>query len=325
VLFRSSYFSGMPAFAGMSVCRVKKRGNPVHGWVILDKPYGTTSTQAVGKVRWLLKAEKAGHGGTLDPLATGLLPIALGEATKTVSYAMDGRKVYCFTARWGEERSTDDKEGEVTAWSKSRPTPAEIEAILPRFTGDILQAPPAFSAIKVAGERAYDLARAGEAVDLAPRPILIGALRLIGIPDTDHATFEVTCGKGTYIRSLARDMGRALGSLGHVSMLRRVGVGPFAEAHMISLEKLQELSHKPPGGNAMEGALLPIETVLDGIPALAIDERQAQRLRQGQPVLLRGANAPIAQEAVLVTCGGRPVGIGAVEQGSLKPKRLFNL
>ncbi|MFN4142160.1 tRNA pseudouridine(55) synthase TruB [Aestuariivirga sp.] len=303
----------------------KKQRIPVHGWVILDKPLGMSSTQAVGKVRFLFNAEKAGHGGTLDPLASGLLPIALGEATKTVSYAMDGRKIYRFTARWGEERQTDDLEGEVTARSDRRPTRQDIEAILPRFTGEILQAPPAFSAIRVAGERAYDLARAGVAVDLAERPVAIEALRLVEIPDADHATFEVTCGKGTYIRSLARDMGRALGTVAHVSMLRRVAVGPFTEAHMISLENLTELSHKAPGGNAETGALLPIETVLDGIPALAIDGEKARRLRLGQPVLLRGANAPIAEEAVLVTSGGKPVGIGQVSEGMLKPKRLFNL
>ena len=192
----------------------KKQRTPVHGWLILDKPYGMTSTQAVGKVRWLFNAEKAGHGGTLDPLASGLLPIALGEATKTVSHAMDGRKIYRFTARWGEERTTDDLEGEVSATSDKRPSREEIESILPRFTGEIMQAPPAFSAIKVDGERAYDLARAGEAVELAARPVLIEELRLVDVPDPDHATFEVTCGKGTYIRSLARDMGRALGIRG---------------------------------------------------------------------------------------------------------------
>jgi tRNA pseudouridine55 synthase len=308
---------------------MKRQKNPVHGWVILDKPLGMSSTQAVGKVRFLFNAEKAGHGGTLDPLASGLLPIALGEATKTVSHAMDGRKVYRFTAAFGEERTTDDLEGEVSASSDQRPSRAEIEAILPRFTGDIMQAPPAFSAIKVEGERAYDLARAGGAVELAARPVRIESLRLVEVPDPDHATFEVTCGKGTYIRSLARDMGRALGTVAHVSMLRRVAVGPFTEAHMISLEKLEELSHKAPGGNAMttemNGALLPIETVLDGIPALAIGEDQARRLRLGQSVLLRGANAPIAEDAVLVTCGGKPVGIGQVREGTLKPKRLFNL
>jgi tRNA pseudouridine55 synthase len=303
---------------------MKKQRNPVHGWLALDKPYGMTSTQAVGKVRFLFNAEKAGHGGTLDPLASGLLPIALGEATKTVSHAMDGRKIYRFTAQWGEERTTDDLEGEVSATSAKRPSRDEIESILPRFTGEIMQAPPAFSAIKVDGERAYDLARAGEAVDLAPRPVFIEELRLVAA-EADHATFEVTCGKGTYIRSLARDMGRALGSAAHVSMLRRVAVGPFTEAHMISLENLMELSHKAPGGNAINGALLPIETVLDGIPALAIDEEKARRLRLGQPVLLRGANAPIAEDAVLVTCGGKPVGIGQVSEGTLKPKRLFNL
>jgi tRNA pseudouridine55 synthase len=303
---------------------MKKPRTPVHGWLILDKPYGMTSTQAVGKVRWLFNAEKAGHGGTLDPLASGLLPIALGEATKTVSHAMDGRKIYRFTAQWGEERTTDDLEGEISATSGKRPAREEIESILPRFTGEIMQAPPSFSAIKVDGERAYDLARAGEAVDLAPRPVLIGELKLV-TAEADHATFEVTCGKGTYIRSLARDMGRALGSAAHVSMLRRVAVGPFTEAHMISLENLDDLSHKAPGGNAINGALLPIETVLDGIPALAIDADQARRLRLGQPVLLRGANAPIAEDAVLVTSGGKPLGIGLIEQGSLKPKRLFNL
>jgi tRNA pseudouridine55 synthase len=303
---------------------MKKPRTPVHGWLILDKPYGMTSTQAVGKVRWLFNAEKAGHGGTLDPLASGLLPIALGEATKTVSHAMDGRKIYRFTAQWGEERTTDDLEGEISATSGKRPSREEIESILPRFTGAIMQAPPAFSAIKVDGERAYDLARAGEAVDLAPRPVLIGELKLVAA-EADHATFEVTCGKGTYIRSLARDMGRALGSAAHVSVLRRVAVGPFTEAHMISLENLDDLSHKAPGGNAINGALLPIETVLDGIPALAIDADQARRLRLGQPVLLRGANAPIAEDAVLVTSGGKPLGIGLIEQGSLKPKRLFNL
>jgi tRNA pseudouridine55 synthase len=303
----------------------KTKRTPVHGWLILDKPHGMTSTQAVGKVRFLFNAEKAGHGGTLDPLATGLLPIALGEATKTVSYAMDGRKVYRFTARWGEERTTDDLEGAVSATSDHRPSREEVESILPRFTGEIMQAPPAFSAIKVDGERAYDLARAGEAVELAERPILIEALTLVDIPDPDHATFEVACGKGTYIRSLARDMGRSLGTAAHVTMLRRVAVGPFTETHMISLENLVELGHKAPGGDAKTGALLPIETVLDGIPALAIDEEQARRLKLGQAVLLRGANAPIAEDAVLVMSGAKPLGIGTIVQGSLKPKRLFNL
>ncbi len=304
---------------------MKKRGEPVHGWVAFDKPLGMTSTQAVAKVRWLFNAEKAGHGGTLDPLASGLLPIALGEATKTVQWAMDGRKVYRFTAAWGEERSTGDLEGEISAISAARPSRNHIEAILNQFEGEIMQAPPAFSAIKVGGERAYDLARAGEAVELPARPVTIEKLSLVEMPDADQASFEVTCGKGTYIRSLARDLGRALGCLAHVSMLRRIAVGPLTEAQMIPLETLEKLRHKAPGDNAMNGVLRPIETMLDGIPALAVDERQAQRLKQGQSVLLRGANAPIVADAVLVTWGSKPLGICSIEQGSLKPKRLFNL
>jgi tRNA pseudouridine55 synthase len=297
----------------------------VHGWLPLDKPLGMTSTQAVARVRRLFNAEKAGHAGTLDPLASGLLPIALGEATKTVLWAMDGRKQYRFTVKWGEERVTDDLEGEVIRLSSARPTAENIESLLNDFMGDIQQVPPAFSAVKLSGERAYDLARAGEAVNLEPRPVRIHQLRLIGCSDADHATFEADCGKGTYIRALARDMGRRLGCLGHVSALRRIGVGPFSEGDMIPLEKLEEMRHKPPGDNAMEGVLRPIETVLDGIPAMAVKDAEAQRLKQGQSVLLRGANAPIASDAVLVTWGSKPLGICSIEQGSLKPKRLFNL
>jgi tRNA pseudouridine55 synthase len=304
---------------------VKKRGQAVHGWVALDKPLGMTSTQAVAKVRRLFNAEKAGHGGTLDPLASGLLPIALGEATKTVQWAMDGRKVYRFTVKWGEERATDDLEGQITASSVARPSQQRIESTLTQFQGDIMQAPPAFSAIRVDGERAYERARAGEAVDLAPRPVTIEKLALIGCPDADHAAFEVTCGKGTYIRALARDMGRALGCLGHVTALRRIAVGGLGEADMIPLEKLEQMRHKAPGDNAMNGVLRPLETMLDGIPALAVKDAEAQRLKQGQSVLLRGANAPIACDAVLVTWGSKPLGLCSIEQGSLKPKRLFNL
>ncbi len=304
---------------------MKKRGQPVHGWVVLDKPLGMTSTQAVGKIRRLFDAEKVGHGGTLDPLATGLLPIALGEATKTVQWAMDGRKIYRFEVAWGEERSTDDREGEITARSDLRPSRDSIESILKDFQGVIQQAPPAYSAIKIDGERAYDLARAGEKLEMAERPVSIEKLVLVGCPDADHAVFEVTCGKGTYVRSLARDMGRKLGCLGHVSMLRRIAVGPFAEADMIPLDKLAEMSHKPLGNSAENGVLRPLETVLDGIPALALKDAEAQRLKQGQSILLRGANAPIACDAVLVTWGSKPLGICSIEQGSLKPKRLFNL
>lgn len=302
-----------------------KRGQPVHGWVVLDKPLGMSSTQAVGKVRWLFDAQKAGHGGTLDPLATGLLPIALGEATKTVPFAMDGRKKYQFEVTWGAERSTDDLEGKIVSESKLRPSQIEIESILSRFTGQISQLPPAYSALKIDGQRAYDLARAGEEVNLAPRLIEIEALRLIGRPDSDRSLFEVDCGKGTYVRSLARDMGRLLGCLGHVSMLRRLRVGGFLPAHMISLEKLEELRHKPAGLTAENGALLPIETVLDGIPALALNAEQVRRLRQGQVVLLSDTKTPANSDAVLLSFEGKPLGLGHIAQGELRSRRLFNL
>ena len=297
----------------------------VHGWLILDKPYGMTSTHAVARIKRLFLADKAGHGGTLDPLATGLLAIALGEATKTVSFAMDGRKVYRFTVAWGEERTTDDLEGTVKAASPQRPAKARIESILSGFQGNVLQAPPAFSAIKVEGARAYDLARQGEALDLEPRPVRIDSLTLIDIPDSDHAIFEVICGKGTYVRSLARDMGRALGCFGHVSALRRIAVGAFSEKHMISLAMLEEMRHKAGGQEAMKEVLRPLETALDGIPALAVGDAEASRLKRGQKVLLRGSNAPLALDAVLVTWDRKPLGICSIEQGSLKPKRLFNL
>ena len=303
---------------------MKKRGSPVHGWVAFDKPLNMTSTQAVGKIRWLFDAEKAGHGGTLDPLATGLLPIALGEATKTVQWAMDGQKTYHFRAQWGAETSTDDLEGEIIAKSDQRPTRNSIEAILSDFSGDIMQAPPAYSAIKIDGQRAYDMARAGNAPEMQLRPVRIDGLKLIAA-EVDYADFEVICGKGTYIRSLARDMGRKQGCLAHVSVLRRTRVGSFNESHMISLETLEELRHKPAHEGALQGALHSIVTVLDGIPALAVMDQDAAKLRQGQSVLLRGANAPIKCEAVLVNHDGRPLGICEINQGSLKTKRLFNL
>ncbi len=297
----------------------------IHGWVAFDKPLGMSSTQAVAKIRWLFNAEKAGHGGTLDPLATGLLPIALGEATKTVQWAMDGRKVYRFRVAWGSQTTTDDLEGEISARSDVRPTTQAIEAILKDFTGEIMQAPPAFSAIKINGERAYDLARAGEAPEMVARPVVVEELRLVNAASPDHADFEVVCGKGTYIRSLARDMGMKLGCLGHVTLLRRVSVGALTEAQMISLEKLEELSHKPDREGALKEALCSIETVLDGIPALAVMDQDAAKLRQGQKVLLRGSQAPVSATAVLVRHEGRPLGICEISQGALKTIRLFNL
>ena len=302
---------------------MKRQREKINGWIAFDKPYGMTSTQAVGKLRNMFNAEKAGHGGTLDPLATGLLPIAFGEATKTVQWAMDGAKIYRFTAAWGAETNTDDLEGEITKRSDERPNRADIEAILPQFTGTILQAPPAYSAIKIDGERAYDLARAGDVVEMKEREVHVDSLKLVTAAE-DHAEFEITCGKGTYIRSLARDMGRKLGCLAHVSALRRLKVGGLQEAQMISLEKLEKMAIGSPT-EALKGALLPLETVLDGIPALAVLDTDAAKLRQGQTVLLRGANAPISEAAVLIRCDNQPIAIGEISQGFLKTKRLFNL
>ena len=298
----------------------KRPKNKVDGWVVLDKPLGMGSTQAVGKVRWLFAAEKAGHGGTLDPLATGVLPIALGEATKTVPFIMDGRKEYRFTLRFGEARSTDDGEGEVTATSDLRPTDEAIRAALGQFTGEIEQMPPAFSALKIGGKRAYDLARAGETVELKARMVRIDRLELLARPDADHADFVVGCGKGTYIRSLGRDLARALGIVGHLSALRRTVVGPFREEAAISLPKLEALGHIPP----LLGALVPVATALDDIPALALTGTQADRLRHGQPVLLT-RDAPPSGALVRAKAGSRLVALVLSDGVSLKPVRVFNL
>ena len=298
----------------------RKKGDKVDGWVVLDKPVGLGSTQAVGKVRRLFGAQKAGHGGTLDPLASGILPIALGEATKTVPFVMDGRKEYRFTLRFGEARSTEDAEGEVTATSEARPDDAAIAASLPAFTGEITQTPPAFSALKIDGKRAYDLARAGETVELKPRQVLIERLELTGRPDRDHADFVVQCGKGTYIRSLGRDLALALGTVGHLSMLRRTVVGPFREEGSISLSKLEALGHIP----ALFGALAPVATALDDIPALAMTEAQADRLRQGQPVILT-RDAPPSGALVRAELDGRLVALARSDGVSLQPVRVFNL
>jgi tRNA pseudouridine55 synthase len=320
---------------------VKSARNKLHGWLVIDKPYGMGSTQALGKVKWLLKPEKAGHGGTLDPLATGLLPIALGEATKTVNWAMDGTKTYSFAVRWGAETATDDLEGDITNTYRSESfenaaamlrsmnfaaMQHELTQKLSGFIGAVQQRPPAYSSIKVDGERAYDLARAGEDVALQERSVRIDDLVVVEWRREPLETvFEVTCGKGTYVRSLARDLGRATGWLGHVTELRRTRVGPFLEKDAISLEKLEELSHRGSSENSLLGILRPLSTVLDGIPALAVMDTDAQRLRQGQFVLIRGSQAPVAAEAVLVTHRGDPLGICSIEQGSLRPKRLFNL
>ncbi len=304
----------------------KRHKRDVHGWSVLDKPVGMTSTHAVAVIKRLYAARRAGHAGTLDPLASGCLPIALGESTKTVPFVVDSRKTYLFTVRWGEERDTDDAEGRIVASSDSRPDAAAIRATLPRFTGAIEQVPPRFSAVKIAGERAYDLARDGETVDLAPRTVSIHRLELIETPDPDHSVFSAECGKGTYVRSLARDLGRALGTLGHVSALRRSRVGPFGEADMTPLEQIEALCHRAAAGEGhLADTLLPIETALDDIPALAVSPADAARLARGQAVLLRGRDASIFRGMGQVASGGQLLAIAEVERGEIVPRRVFNL
>jgi tRNA pseudouridine55 synthase len=303
-----------------------RRGRPIHGWIVLDKPLGMTSSRAVAAVRRITGAAKAGHGGTLDPLATGVLPIALGEATKTVSWVMAGRKTYRFALRWGEARDTDDTEGRVMATSEVRPDRSAIEAVLPRFVGVIEQRPPAFSAIKVNGERAYDRARDGETLTLAARAVIVDSLTLMAMPDPDHAEFEAIVGKGTYIRSLARDLGEALGTCAHVTALRRLSVGRFALERAISLENLEALGHS---ADASEH-LLPIETALDDIPALALTDSEARRLRFGQAVtpLRPSDRARIDQlgngATVCAISNGRLVALVEIEAGGLRPVRVLN-
>ncbi len=295
----------------------KRRGRPLNGWLVIDKPAGVTSADAVAAVKRRTQAAKAGHGGTLDPLATGLLPIALGEATKTAPHLMERSKTYRFTVKWGEARATDDEEGDVTETSPVRPTVPDIEAALPRFRGDIQQMPPAYSAIRVQGRRAYDLAREGRSVELAPRSVRVARFALVSRLDADRSEFEVDCGKGTYVRALARDLAVALGTRGHVARMRRTRVGPFDEGAAISLDNLAE-----PGHNAeLLAAILPVETVLDDIPALALTGPQAERLRSGQMV-----RAPHVEDGV---CRARSaeslVALAEARDGELRPLRVFHL
>jgi len=303
----------------------RRKALPIHGWLVFDKPQGMTSTQAVSRVRHLYGAQKAGHAGTLDPLATGVLPIAFGEATKTMPFAVGGNKQYRFTVRFGAATATDDAEGAIVATSAVRPTRAEIEAALPGFVGEISQVPPRYSALKVAGARAYDLARDEEEFELAPRPALIESLKLVDMPDSDHCLIEARCGKGTYVRALARDLGHSLGSAAHITELRRTRVGPFDEEAAISLAKLEQLGHSAAGRDALVSVLQPVETALDDIPALAMNGRDAARLKRGQPVLLRGRDAPILKGPVYATSRGTLVAVGEVSQGELRPTRVFNL
>jgi tRNA pseudouridine55 synthase len=302
----------------------RRKGLPVHGWLIFDKPQGMTSTQAVARVKHLYEAAKAGHAGTLDPLATGVLPIALGEATKTVPFVVEGSKEYRFTVRFGAETDTDDAEGKILARSDQRPTSAEIEAKLQDFTGEIDQVPPRYSALKIDGARAYDLARDEGDFELAPRRVSIDQLKLVDHPDPDSCVIEAHCGKGTYVRALARDLGRALGSLGHVLSLRRTRVGPFGEERAVPLADLQALAESG-GREALLGALEPVETALCDIPSLALAGPDADRLRRGQAVLLRGRDAPIIEGTVYATSRGALVAVGEMSKGELKPRRIFNL
>lgn len=305
----------------------RRRGRPVHGWVVVDKPSGATSVQCVAAVRRAADAAKAGHAGTLDPLATGLLPVALGEATKTVAHVMDGRKVYRFRVRWGERRDTDDAEGRVAATSDRRPSAAEIAAVLPRFVGVIDQVPPAFSAIKVDGRRAYALARGDGAPQLAARPITILRLDVIDAASPDSAEFEAACGKGAYMRALARDLALALGTEGYVEMLRRIAVGPFTEDHAIPLDNVRELGHS----DGLAEHVLPVEASLADIPALTLTEPEARRLQNGQPV----AALPVARRSpeglpsrAGVFCAmsaGRPVALARITGGEIRPLRVLNL
>ncbi|MZR29599.1 tRNA pseudouridine(55) synthase TruB [Sneathiella litorea] len=295
----------------------KRRGIPIHGWLNIDKEAGLSSAQVVSRIKRITNAQKAGHAGTLDPFATGVLPIALGEATKTVGYIVDDTKQYRFTMRWGEARNTDDIEGEVQEVSEVRPDLIDIKAILPSFMGTIRQRPPAFSAIKIKGERAYKLARAGEDIDMPEREVQVETLKIIEVIDNDHTIFEVTCGKGTYIRSLARDIALKLGTVAHLSALRRIRVGPFWEQDAISLDKLTKLWQCP----AEFGGLLPLTTALDDIPALAVTEPQAVRLRHGNDVAVPNQ----ADGIVCAMDGDIPIGIAKVETERLYPVRIFNI
>ncbi len=304
-----------------------RRGKPIHGWLNIDKPLRMTSAACVAAVKRATDAAKVGHAGTLDPLATGVLPLALGEATKTVGWLTDADKAYRMTIRWGERRTTDDREGEVVETSSKRPARADILAALPDFVGTLEQRPPAFSAIKIAGRRAYDMARAGAAPEMTPRQVRIDDLRLLEVVDKDHAIFSVVCGKGTYMRSLARDLAIRLDTCGHVAALRRTRVGNFAEAGAISLEMLNNFGHSA----AARCALIPIATALDDIPALAISESEATRLRNGQAI-------PVPQSAdraqiqaigndgiVLVMAAATPVALARFDGTQLRPVRVLNL
>src|SRR5437879_4407909 len=306
----------------------RRKGEAVSGWICLDKPYDLTSTHAVSRVRRAFNAQKAGHARRLDPLATGILPIARGEATKTVPFLVDADKAYRFTIAWGRTTATYDREGETTAQSDVRPSIAEVEAVLPGFVGEISQIPPAYSAIKVAGERASDLARVGATVELAPRTVSTHSARVAQAPDPDHVTLEIECGKGTYVRALARDLAERLGACGHVSALRRTRVGGFTEQSAVTLELLEDLGHKA----RQSEVLLPVETALDDIPELAVTAEDAFRLKQGRSIVLvpRQVEAVKARlkpgsRTVSAMAGGVMIALCEMRAGRLEPSRVFHL
>jgi tRNA pseudouridine55 synthase len=300
--------------------RTRKKGKNITGWLVLDKPLGQSSTQALGKARYLLDAKKAGHAGTLDPLASGVLPLAFGEATKTIPFMVDAQKTYTFTIAWGASTTTQDAEGEVTERSDVRPTQAEILAAMPAFVGQIEQIPPAYSAIKVDGKRAYALARAGEEVTLTARTIRIDSLKLQSLPDADHASFEVQCGKGTYVRSLMRDLAAVLGAKGHISALRRTQVGAFDEAASISIETLVGMDE-----DERMAALLPLNAALTHLPTINVSAEQAQDLRHGRAIIPNNLQQAQEQTNLYAHQSETPVAIGMLEGGFFKPGRVFNL
>ncbi|WP_292070756.1 tRNA pseudouridine(55) synthase TruB [Brevundimonas sp. UBA7534] len=306
----------------------KKKGDVVDGWVCLDKPFEMGSTEAVSRIRRLFNAQKAGHAGTLDPLASGILPIALGEATKTVPFMMEARKVYRFTLNWGVSTDSVDREGEIVARSNVRPTPEQVRAALPAFVGEIDQVPPRFSAIKVDGQRAYDLARDGESFELAARRVTIHSAEISAAPDADHVELTILTGKGVYVRSLARDLAQALGAEGHVSELRRERVGPFSTENAVTLDSLEEMVHR---GAASEG-LLPVATALDDIPEQAVTPEDAFSLRQGRPIVLLPRQVEILKSrlsggsrTVSAFQGQTLVALCQLRAGRLEPDRVFNL
>lgn len=298
----------------------RKKGRDVHGWLVVDKPAGLTSNAVVNKVRWAFDAKKAGHAGTLDPEATGVLAVALGEATKTVPYITDAMKAYVFTVRLGQATNTDDAEGEVTATSDARPSDDDIRAALPAFTGDIQQIPPKFSAVKIDGQRAYKLARDGEDVEIEPRPLFVESLVMLNRPDADHVTLEMVCGKGGYVRAIARDLGAALGCHGHVRELRRVWSGPFLAEEGVSMERIEELAKSP----EIDALLAPLSEGLTSLPELRCTAEGATRLRHGNPGMVIASDVEYGDEA-WASFDGEPVAVGIYKAGELHPSRVFNL